>query len=99
MTNKDVVDLRVAGLDDDNLIAAIKDAKSGELRSVAGRTQGAADREGVEPRDHGDARPHAVGAGLQCEAVTDIRLCLPGGPDQPLPACSATRPDANRRDR
>ena len=26
MTNKDVVDLRVAGLDDDNLIAAIKDA-------------------------------------------------------------------------
>jgi hypothetical protein len=28
MTNKDVVDLRVAGLDDDNLIAAIKDAKS-----------------------------------------------------------------------
>jgi hypothetical protein len=28
MTNKDVVDLRVAGLDDDNLIAAIKDAKA-----------------------------------------------------------------------
>jgi hypothetical protein len=28
MTNKDVVDLRVAGLDDDNLIAAINDAKS-----------------------------------------------------------------------
>jgi hypothetical protein len=28
MTNKDVIDLRVAGLDDDNLIAAINDAKS-----------------------------------------------------------------------
>ena len=28
MTNKDVVDLRVAGLDDDNLIAAINDAKA-----------------------------------------------------------------------
>ena len=28
MTNKDVVDLRVAGLDDENLIAAIKDAKA-----------------------------------------------------------------------
>ena len=28
MTNKDVVDLRVAGLDDDNLIAAIKDAQA-----------------------------------------------------------------------
>lgn len=28
MTNKDVVDLRVAGLDDDNLIAAIKDARA-----------------------------------------------------------------------
>ena len=28
MTNKDVIDLRAAGLDDDNLIAAIKDAKA-----------------------------------------------------------------------
>jgi hypothetical protein len=28
MTNKDVIDLRVAGLDDDNLIAAINDAKA-----------------------------------------------------------------------
>ena len=28
MTNKDVIDLRGAGLDDDNLIAAIKDAKT-----------------------------------------------------------------------
>jgi hypothetical protein len=27
MTNQDVVDLRAAGLDDDNLIAAIKEAK------------------------------------------------------------------------
>jgi hypothetical protein len=26
MTNKDIIDLRVAGLDDDNLIAAIKSA-------------------------------------------------------------------------
>jgi hypothetical protein len=28
MTNQDVVDLRAAGLDDDNLIAAIKEAKA-----------------------------------------------------------------------
>jgi hypothetical protein len=28
MTNKDVIDLRAAGLDDDNLVAAIKDARS-----------------------------------------------------------------------
>ena len=28
MTNKDVIDLRTAGLDDDNLIAAITDAKA-----------------------------------------------------------------------
>jgi hypothetical protein len=28
MTNKDVIDLRGAGLDDDNLIAAINDAKA-----------------------------------------------------------------------
>jgi hypothetical protein len=28
LTNQDVIDLRVAGLDDDNLIAAITDAKA-----------------------------------------------------------------------
>jgi hypothetical protein len=28
LTNKDVIDLRIAGLDDDNLIAAITDARA-----------------------------------------------------------------------
>jgi len=35
MTNKDVMDLRAAGLDDDNLLAAIQSAKSASFDLTA----------------------------------------------------------------
>ena len=50
MTNADVIDLRKAGLDDDNLIAAIQGCGRGHVRPLAGRPQGAARGEGDSNR-------------------------------------------------
>ena len=56
MTNKDVVDLRVAGLDDENLIAAIKSAKAVKFDLSPAGLKALLGAQGVESRDHRDAR-------------------------------------------
>ena len=56
MSNADVIDLRKAGLDDDNLIAAIKDASATKFDLTPAGLKVLALGQGDQPGDHRDAR-------------------------------------------
>jgi hypothetical protein len=52
MTNGDVIDLRKAGLDDDNLIAAIKDAAATKFDLTPAASRQLLSGQGDQPRHH-----------------------------------------------
>ncbi len=65
MTNADVVDLRKAGLDDDNLIAAIRDAAAVGFDLSPAGLKALLSAKVSQSRDHRDARAAVIGHPLK----------------------------------